>query len=35
MALYKGTVKLSGMISPTDTEDTYPTHDDELGKAFT
>jgi hypothetical protein len=32
MASYKGTVILSGMISPTDTTDAYPTHEDILGK---
>lgn len=32
MASYNGTVILSGMISPTDTTDTYPTHEDILGK---
>jgi len=32
MASYNGTVKLSGMISPTDTTDSYPTHEDILGK---
>jgi len=32
MAQYNGTIVLSGMISPTDTLDTYPTHEDILGK---
>ena len=32
MASYNGTVVLSGMISPTDTTDSYPTHEDTLGK---
>ena len=32
MASYNGTVILSGMISPTDTTDSYPTHEDILGK---
>jgi len=32
MAKYNGTVVLSGMISPTDTRDIYPTHEDTLGK---
>jgi len=32
MASYNGTVILSGMISPTDTTDAYPTHEDTLGK---
>lgn len=32
MASYKGTIVLSGMISPTDTTDAYPTHEDTLGK---
>jgi len=32
MASYKGTIVLSGMISPTDTLDQYPTHEDILGK---
>ena len=32
MAIYKGTVVLTGMISPTDTTDKYPTHEDSLGK---
>lgn len=32
MASYTGTVVLSGMISPTDTTDNYPTHEDKLGK---
>ncbi len=32
MASYNGTVILSGMISPTDTTDAYPTHEDILGK---
>jgi hypothetical protein len=32
MSAYKGTVVLTGMISPTDTIDTYPTHEDSLGK---
>ena len=32
MAKYNGTVVLTGMISPTDTNDTYPTHEDILGK---
>jgi len=32
MASYNGTVILSGMISPTDTTDKYPTHEDTLGK---
>lgn len=32
MASYNGTVILSGMISPTDTTDKYPTHEDKLGK---
>lgn len=32
MASYNGTVVLSGMISPTDTTDQYPTHEDTLGK---
>jgi len=32
MASYNGTVILSGMISPTDTTDVYPTHEDTLGK---
>lgn len=29
---YNGTVVLTGMISPTDTTDTYATHEDILGK---
>jgi len=32
MAKFNGTVILSGMISPTDTTDAYPTHEDILGK---
>ena len=32
MAKYNGTVILTGMISPTDTLDKYPTHEDILGK---
>jgi len=32
MAKYNGTIVLSGMISPTDTLDQYPTHEDTLGK---
>lgn len=32
MASYSGTVVLTGMISPTDTTDLYPTHEDKLGK---
>jgi len=32
MAKYSGTIVLSGMISPTDTLDQYPTHEDTLGK---
>jgi hypothetical protein len=32
MALYNGTVVLTGMISTTDTTDKYPTHEDTLGK---
>ena len=32
MAIIPGTVPVAGMIAPTDTADTYPTHDSIYGK---